>query len=133
MTAAADLKRCDVCGEPMTEDERGLRHVGCRAEHERRRFRDRRTEARELDWHHPARAVTRQQTNVRVTRKLDAEAWLRTDDARWSSDPELRRQRQAAGLCVVCALARQDGRHWCCSRAHEKLRRHTLHLVLGGG
>ena len=61
---------------------------------------------------------------MRVTRKRDAEAWLRTGDARWSSDPELRRQRQAAGLCVVCGLARQDGRHWCCSREHEKLRRH---------
>ena len=62
--------------------------------------------------------------------RRDAEAWLRRGDARWSSDPELRRQRQAAGLCVVCGLARQDGRHWCCSREHEKLRRHTLRRVL---
>ena len=124
------MKSCDVCGEPMLADELGLRHAGCRAEHERQRGRRRRTEARELDWHHQARVVTRQQTNVRVTRKREAEAWLLTADARWSSDPELRRQRQAAGLCVVCALVRQDGRHWCCSREHEKLRRHTLHLVL---
>ena len=124
------MKSCDVCGEPMLADELGLRHAGCRAEYERQRGRRRRTEARERDWHHPARVVTRQQTNVRVTRKREADAWLRTDDARWSSLPELRRQRQAAGLCVVCALARQDGRHWCCSREHEVLRRHTLRRVL---
>ena len=62
------MKSCDVCGEPMLADELGLRHAGCRAEYERQRGRRRRTEARELDWHHPARAVTRQQTNVRVTR-----------------------------------------------------------------
>ena len=123
------MKRCDVCGEPMTEDELGLRHVGCRAEHERRRFRDRRAEARELDWHHPERVKTRQQTNVRVTRKREAEVRLRTGDARWSSELLLRRQRQVAGLCVVCGQARQDGRKWCCSKAHEKLRRHTLRRV----
>ena len=82
------MKSCDVCGEPMLADELGLRHAGCRAEYERQRGRRRRTEARELDWHHPARVVTRQQTNVRVTRKREADAWLRTDDARWSSDPE---------------------------------------------
>ena len=69
------------------------------------------------------------QQQRRQRRAVD-KAWLLTADARWSSDPELRRQRQAAGLCVVCALARQDGRHWCCSRAHEKLRQHTLHRVL---
>ena len=52
------MKSCDVCGEPMLADELGLRHAGCRAEYERQRGRRRRTEARELDWHHPARVVT---------------------------------------------------------------------------
>ena len=39
----------------------------------------------------------------RRQRRAVDKAWLLTADARWSSDPELRRQRQAAGLCVVCA------------------------------
>ena len=65
-------------------------------------------------------------------RKRVAEAWLRTSDARWSSLPKLRRLRQAAGLCVVCAHDRPADRHWCCSKAHEKLRQHTLRRVLAG-
>ena len=66
----------------------------------------------------------------RRQRRAVDKAWLLTADARWSSDPELRRQRQAAGLCVVCAHDRPADRHWCCSREHEKLRQHTLHRVL---
>ena len=99
---------CDICGQPLVADEQ-RRHAGCRKLAQRR--------ATERGY-------------AAVGARKAADAWLFKADARWSSLPELRRQRQAAGLCVVCGLVRQDGRHWCCSREHEKLRRHTLHRVL---
>ena len=107
---AAPIRRrpCDVCGDPLCTGNQ-VRHERCRAE---------------------AKAKAKEREYAARKSRRDAEAWLRRGDARWSSDPELRRQRQAAGLCVVCAHDRPADRHRCCSREHEVLRRHTLRRVL---
>ena len=107
---AAPIRRrpCDVCREPLGAGE-SVRHAACRE---------------------AAKAEARRRVLDARKRRRAAEAWLRRGDARWSSDPELRRRRQVFGLCVVCALDRPADRHWCCSREHEVLRRHTLRRVL---
>ena len=108
LTYPIQRRPCDICGQPLVADEQ-RRHAGCRKLAQRR--------ATERGY-------------AAVGARKAADAWLLTADARWSSDPELRRQRQAAELCVVCAHDRPADRHWCCSREHKKLRRHTLHRVL---
>jgi hypothetical protein len=108
LTDPIQRRPCDICGQPLVADEQ-RRHAGCRKLAQRR--------ATERGY-------------AAVGARKAADAWLFKADARWSSLPELRRQRQAAGLCVVCAHDRPADRHWCCSREHEKLRQHTLHRVL---
>ena len=44
------------------------------------------------------------------SRRVDADAWLLTADARWSSLPDLRRERRRRVLCVVCAGPRPPDR-----------------------
>ena len=99
---------CDICGEPLVGGEQ-RRHAGCRKLRTRLRI---------------------EREYVLVGSQKAVDAWIREPDARWSSRPDLRRMRQGAGLCVVCGEDRPGARYWCCSEAHEKLRRWTLRRVL---
>lgn len=56
----------------------------------------------------------------RLSRAKNAPARQTAD---WESDPQVRRDRKAQGLCVVCGKVRPPGRAWTCSPEHERKRR----------